>query len=483
MRGKRWIGLALALACLGLGGCKEQHPRVIPVSTSSDEARELYFKGRDALEGLRSEEAHAYFARAVREDPEFALAHLGLAESAPTEKEFGDSLRRAMHRSRTVTEGERLLIRAVHARTTHNLNAEFEYSNQAATRYPDDERARLRLADFYLRGGNTAEAIRGYRKALDIAPEFTLPYLRLGEAYRIAGNFREAENALGHYVELNRSEPAAHNSLARLLMKAGRFEASIAEYEEALRLDPDDGDAPIGIGNNQLFLGRIDEARAKFRELLDRTADDAIRREALRWVVATYLHEEATGRALEELQSAVASIEPDRDPLAVAELLELMGNVLLESGRPDQAMARFAESLDLIERANISEPEKKLARGRHVYYEGRVAIANDDLATAREKISEYRAIVGQRRIPGAFEKFNELKALIQLAEGDDEKAVRRLLLVTKKNPRIIYLTALAYRDLDANKSRNGCKRLVNFNEPDFELAYVRAKAQRMLADL
>jgi hypothetical protein len=98
-------------------------------------------------------------------------------------------------------------------------------------------------------------------------------------------------------------------------------------------------------------------------------------------------------------------------------------------------------------------------------------------------VSEYRSIVGQEWVVGANERFNELEGLIQFAEGNPQMAVRRLLLAGRKNPRIMYLTALAFREVDQRKSSEICRSIVSFNEPHLELAYVRSKARRLLADL
>jgi hypothetical protein len=65
----------------------------IPITTSSAEARNLYLQGRDLAEKLHG--THALFAKAVAKDPDFALAHLQLANTAPSAKEFFASLRTA----------------------------------------------------------------------------------------------------------------------------------------------------------------------------------------------------------------------------------------------------------------------------------------------------------------------------------------------------------------------------------------------------
>src|SRR5512136_2207096 len=81
----------------------------IPVTTSSEEARQLYLKGRDLSEKLRATDARALFQQAAAKDPGFALAQVGLANSAGTAKEFFDAVARAVTLSDKASEPEKLL--------------------------------------------------------------------------------------------------------------------------------------------------------------------------------------------------------------------------------------------------------------------------------------------------------------------------------------------------------------------------------------
>ena len=64
----------------------------IPITTSSPEARMLYLEGRDLVERLKGTEAHLRTDKAVKLDPQFALAWLQWAQTSGTAKEL---LRRA----------------------------------------------------------------------------------------------------------------------------------------------------------------------------------------------------------------------------------------------------------------------------------------------------------------------------------------------------------------------------------------------------
>src|SRR5215204_5827361 len=67
----------------------------IAITTSSPHARDLYLKGRDLAEKLRATDGRRFYEQAIAEDADFALAHLGLANTAGTTKEFIDATTRA----------------------------------------------------------------------------------------------------------------------------------------------------------------------------------------------------------------------------------------------------------------------------------------------------------------------------------------------------------------------------------------------------
>ena len=88
----------LAAACalvVVAGGAAATAADQIPITTSSEEARQLYLKGRDLVEKLRATDARPLFLQAAAKDPGFAMAQVGLANSAGTAKEFFDAVGRA----------------------------------------------------------------------------------------------------------------------------------------------------------------------------------------------------------------------------------------------------------------------------------------------------------------------------------------------------------------------------------------------------
>jgi len=71
----------------------------VPITTASNEARKLYVDGRDLLERLRGTDGRRLFEQAAAKDPGFALAFVGLANTAGTNREFDTAVYRLTYES------------------------------------------------------------------------------------------------------------------------------------------------------------------------------------------------------------------------------------------------------------------------------------------------------------------------------------------------------------------------------------------------
>ena len=74
----------------------------VPISTSSEKARELFVQARDLNDRLRGNEATPLLQQAISLDSSFAQAHLLMSQTAPGAAEFFASLD-AARRAATAT--------------------------------------------------------------------------------------------------------------------------------------------------------------------------------------------------------------------------------------------------------------------------------------------------------------------------------------------------------------------------------------------
>jgi tetratricopeptide (TPR) repeat protein len=454
----------------------------IPITTSSEEARQLYLKGRDLSEKLRATDAHALFEQAAAKDPAFALAQVGLANAAGTAKEFFAAVARAVALAEKTSEPERLLICALDAGAKGEPTRQKDCLTKLIAACPDDERAHNQMGAFYFGRQDYAAAVTEYEKAIALNPAFSQPYNQMGYAHRFLGNYPEAERAFKRYIELIPNDPNPYDSYAELLMKMGRFEESIESYEKALSVDPNFVASYIGIGNDRVFMGQPAEARKTYAKLAAIARTDGERRQAHFWTAMSYVHEGATDQALAELEKMAAIDRAGKDLVALAGTTAQMGNVLLEAGRVDEAAARFRERDTTIDQADVAAQVKEATHRQALFDAARVALARNDIASARAKAAAYAAAVAAKGIPFELRQSHELAGRIALAEKSYATAAAELRQANQLDPRVLYLTAVALQAKgDVQAAKQAGVQAADFNGLSNTYGYVRAKAKAMVS--
>jgi tetratricopeptide (TPR) repeat protein len=481
MRRNTIVGIsAVCLLSVGLAAQDKQAADKIPITTSSAEARQLYVKGRDLAEKLRATDARRFYEQAVEKDKNFALAYVGLANTSGTTKEFIDAVTRATSLASGVSEGERHIIGGLESGLKADPAGTLKHYTELVRLFPKDERALTLLGNTYFGRQEYETAIKHYEKATGINPSFSQPYNQLGYAYRFIERFDEAEKAFKKYTQLIPGDPNPYDSYAELLLKTGRFDESIKMYEKALAIDPNFIASHIGIGNNYLAMGQPDKARTAFAKIATVARTTGEKRTARFWAAASYVHEGATDKAIEELQAGYALAEANGDAGTMSGDLTQMGDILREAGRPADALAKYEEAVTVVNKSKLPEEVKEATRRTHVFEEGRVAASRGDIATARAKLAEYTKQVAPKNRPFEVLQQHELTGMIALAEKEYAPAVQELKLANQQDPRILYLTAVALQGAgDAQAAATFAAKAASFNGLNINYGYVRNKARKL----
>jgi len=457
----------------------------IPITTSCEEARDAFLKGRWLLENLRLTDAHGYFLKAVEADPDFALAHLGVANTSPTNQEFFEAFRRAVDTSTNASEGERFLIAALEANVAGEPGVQLAKLEALVALFPEDERAHNAIGNFlFFNQQNYERAISSYRAAIDINPKFASPYNMLGYALRFVGDYPGAEKAFQRYTELIPDQPNPYDSYAELLMKMGRYDESIASYEEALAIDPNFVASYVGIGTNQMFMGQLEDARSTFSKVEENARNNGERRQARFWTAASYLHEGDFENAFDEaLRLYDVAAETD-DRSAMAGDLNLMGNILLRAGRADEAAEKYDAQIEMMQSSDATDEMKEAAARNQKYDLARVALWKADLDAASGLANAYREEVSVHNVRFEVQRTHELDGMIALAEGRMDAAIIHLEQANQQDPQIWLLKARTYAAMgDDESARSACEQVINFNQLSFNLAFVRNTARELLETL
>lgn len=451
----------------------------IPVTTASAEARAEFLQGRDLSEKLRITDSIAHFEKAVALDPGFALAELNLATSSPSAKGFFEHLGKAVTLADKASEGERLLILAAQAGANNDPVKQKEHLDRLLVVHPNDERAHFTVGGFHFGQQDFPQAIEHYKKATELAPDYSTAFNILGYAYRQNGDFENAERAFQKYIQLIPGDPNPYDSYAELLLKMGRFEESIAQYRKALAIEPNFLASHFGIAADLMYMGKPDEAAAEIAQMTKKARNDGERRTALFAQTIVHVDRGQMSKALAEAEKQYAVAEKNGDAAAMAGDLNLRGNILLEMGKTGEAAAAFESSLEKIEGSSLSEEIKNNNRRVSHFNRARVALARKDVAAAKTEADEFRKGAEASKNPAQVRLAHELDGMIALAEKDYDKAVAEFQLGNQQNPQNLYRLCEAYKGKgDAANAKDACRRAAEFHSlPQLNYAFVRTKAK------
>jgi tetratricopeptide (TPR) repeat protein len=101
---------------------------------------------------------------------------------------------------------------------------------------PGDAMAFYRLGDAYTRQRRWDEALDALQRSVWLNPYFSGPFVLMGKAYQAKGDRVAAEGMLRRALGYDPNNKAAHYLLAQLLQQLGRTEEARKEFETAQRL-------------------------------------------------------------------------------------------------------------------------------------------------------------------------------------------------------------------------------------------------------
>ncbi len=453
----------------------------MPITTSSEEALKLYIQGRNLTDKLQNQESIQYFEQAVAADNNFALGYLNLSFVVPSAKEFFEKFDKAVALSDKVSEGERLWILGVQAAVNGYPLKQREYFQKLVDIHPNDERAHNLLGTNYFGQQEWEQAIEEYNKATKLAPDYSQPYNQLGYAYRFLAKYDDAEKAFKKYISLIPDDPNPYDSYAELLMKIGKYDDSIEQYKKALSLNPHFVASHIGIATNYNFKGQHAEARNQLQKLHGSARNDGERRAAYFTMAVSYIDEGNLEAAIAEMDKQYASNKEINDAAAMAGSLVVIGNILLEAGKIDEAFAKYELALKIVIESDLSDEVKDNNRRGNLFNVARVLLKKHDFTGAQATAEEFHNQVQAINNPNQTRLAHQLTGMIALDMQDYIKAIEELQQANQQNPYNLFRLALAYQgNGNTVKAKEFFERAANFNALNNpNQAYIRIKAQEL----
>ena len=250
---------------------------VAEVTTGDLAAYEHYFKGRQAMDLARFDEARTELQAALKVDPQFALAHYqtavldawtvrpGWADEASL-RGVQTHLDTAVRLADRLPDKERLALLAWKATWEKRNDEAKRMRDEAAERWPQDKETVFWAGDIRFHTGDTVAAIPYFERALKLDPAYALAEQHTALAYS-ALDRREELLALTRRWSERARDPESYRALGRALLAVDRRDEAVETYRKATAIDGHLAYAPA-LAQYLAYHGRAHEAEADVRKAL-----------------------------------------------------------------------------------------------------------------------------------------------------------------------------------------------------------------------
>jgi tetratricopeptide (TPR) repeat protein len=158
-----------------------------------------------------------------------------------------------------------------------------------------------------------------------------------------------------------------------------------------------------------------------------------------------------------------------------------IGTILMDAGKSDQAQKRFQQALDVQLNSSLSPEAKEDAQLAHHYYLGRVALARNDLATAKSEAEQYLKGAEAKQNSTRIQQAHELAGTVALKEKNPDKAISELGKANQQDPYVVYLQAMANGVQEGNGKKAAelyRQAAESYTLPTLSYVLIRAKAKQ-----
>jgi Flp pilus assembly protein TadD len=266
LHGLKWVGVfVIPLGALWVGQTWSNRPEVQQTawiaSDLPNSARAHWKYGFALHKADRLDEAAEHYRVALRLDPKQKEPHFSLGQILATQSQLSDARGELEEALRSdPRNGD---YHSEYAGVLERLGQKEEASAEHAIATglaPRSGKVHYEYAMFLFRDDKLDQAIREFETALKHNPNHPEAHYHLGRALYQKGDY---EGAKVHYLETARLDPKApvHSGLGAVYFRLGQTSEAIAQFKEALRLNPDDAEA----AENLRFAERVQAGDASTR--------------------------------------------------------------------------------------------------------------------------------------------------------------------------------------------------------------------------
>jgi tetratricopeptide (TPR) repeat protein len=472
------LSILLLCSCLLISCAKPE--KGMPITTTSSEARDLFLQGRDKYENIELTAAAQLFDQAIAKDSNFALAYCYRAFSGGGSQVVNKNIDKAVSLATKVTEGEKLFIDLVQANRDVERPKQKECLDKLLAMYPDDKRVMMYMGGYYSAIRDFKGAIEYHTKAAQLDTNFAPAYNLLGYAQISAGNLDAAEKAFKEYIRLVPTKPNPYDSYAELLLKMGRYDESITQYQKAYDTDNSFIGALGGIGNNHVFKGDFAKAREFYQTYFDKSTQVNQKLTALYLKALSFLYENKLDEALKGFAEYRSLAEQEKQSSAVVYSYAFEGDALTETGKAKEGLKKYEEAIATIDKVNLTDRAKENLRVNSNMWRAYAYASNNMMEKAKASAELYKKDVDRRNNPTEKTNLETVLAYIDFKGGKYDAAIERFSKL-EPNPWTMFYQAQANLKKGNKEAAKALfEKVVAWNQNILDLAIVWTRAHKGL---
>lgn len=450
----------------------------IAITTNSERARELFIEGRKWSENIQVVKAAELFDNAIKIDPDFALAHIfravtGVGGFNVSRKHMD----RALSLIENVTQGEKDLILFDAALIEGNQLNQKVYLDKMLGSFPSDKRVQLWAGNYFYTIKDFQTAKTYLMKAIQMDEKFAPVYNMLGYTELQLNQNTEAEQSFKTYISLIPESPNPYDSYAEFLLKTGRYDESIDQYETALQKDSHFTSALNGIGHNFVFKGNFIEARKNYQKCFDAATTINAKLGALFWMATSFVHEGKIDDALKTIEKQRTLAKENDLTTNVINTYNTEGLILTEAGMLQKGMKKFETAAKLIQAATLPDDTKETLMLQADMNRCYAMIADKKLDEAQRELAILASEINKRNNPAEIEQLNGNLGLLEIKRGNYQQAIEYLNKADQTSDFNKYYLGVAYDGIGNKYKANECfQQVKNSRTNNIGLAIVRSRA-------
>jgi tetratricopeptide (TPR) repeat protein len=442
----------------------------LQLTSTSPEAQRLVVEAmRVGLDLVEQEQSDVMLRRAIKLDPDFAMAHELLAQNSLDPAEQVVENAKALALLSHASPAERLVIEWWQDAMDHKLISAITKMNDVLSQYPHDKWVIFMATNWLTTQTQYERAIAVYERS-GITDSAGLMN-NMGYCYAYMRQFDKAFTLMDKYVAALPKDANPQDSYAEILRMAGSFNKSLEHYRAALAIDPQFYSSQFGIADTYSLMGDQVRARQEYEigfqkfplpelhlvQWRTREAETYIREGDLQGAdhafqaIADDAHSKHMSHEEADIYRQMALYQPD--PKQALTLLD-KAEAALKEGKNSMPASIHQEQAQIL-RARVELAVK--SSNRQTVHTLLVRLQEmSSTSTDRLIDTAYHGAAGA----AAFSQRKYDEAISQLEED-------------KNNPLSLKLLALAYQKIGYSAgAKRTSETLANLNDPTLEQALV-----------